>query len=226
MEVQNAYEAGAQIESMHGLALDADQELLGRLFSRYIKQLYRTAFRVLGSREDAEDAVQDGLLAATRNLKSFEGRSQFSTWLTRIVVNAALMRRRKISGHATASIDQKGPDEWVLPLAARIADPRPNPEQVYAQEERLEILKATLESLPARYRSALWLLHIEGMTIQEAATVLCVSEGTLKSRLHRARLKVARHIHGMPRARARALNKAGSERLETRNKTCCKEETA
>jgi len=66
-----------------------------RLFRRYQRPLFQTALRVLGNAEDAEDALQDGLLSAYRNLKRFEGRSQFSTWLTRIVINAALMRRAR-----------------------------------------------------------------------------------------------------------------------------------
>src|SRR5215472_13957830 len=68
-----------------------DAQAIEALFGRYHRQLYQTALRVLGN---AEDALQDGLLSAYRNLKRFEGRSQFSTWLTRIVINAALMKRR------------------------------------------------------------------------------------------------------------------------------------
>src|SRR6266852_4708743 len=71
-----------------------DQEALETLFARNNRALYQTALRLLGNPEDAEDALQEGLLAAYRNLRRFEGRSQFSTWLTRIVINAALMRRR------------------------------------------------------------------------------------------------------------------------------------
>src|SRR5215467_2447608 len=71
-----------------------DHQAVETLFRRYQRPLFQTALRVLGNTEDAEDALQDGLLSAYRNLKRFEGRSQFSTWLTRIVINAALMRRR------------------------------------------------------------------------------------------------------------------------------------
>src|SRR6476620_7019616 len=71
-----------------------DSQAVETLFRRYQRPLFQTALRVRGNAEDAEDALQDGLLSAYRNLKRFEGRSQFSTWLTRIVINAALMRRR------------------------------------------------------------------------------------------------------------------------------------
>src|SRR5277367_4968068 len=75
------------------------------LYRRYQRQLFQTALRVLGNAEDAEDALQDGLLSAYRNLKRFEGRSQFSTWLTRIVINAALMKRL-----GAAALHQSGID--------------------------------------------------------------------------------------------------------------------
>src|SRR5256885_13244971 len=71
-------------------------------YTTLFRSLFQTALRVLGNTEDAEDALQDGLLSAYRNLKRFEGRSQFSTWLTRIVINAALMRRR--SGEHTSEL--------------------------------------------------------------------------------------------------------------------------
>jgi hypothetical protein len=79
VEVQNAKEASVQAEFTP--QFDGDQKDLGQIFSRHKNQLYWTAFCVLGSHEDSEDAVRDGLLAAARNLNSFEGRDQFSTWL-------------------------------------------------------------------------------------------------------------------------------------------------
>ena len=221
MEIRTADDASARVELRVRLAPGGDQEVLGQLFSRYARQLYRTAFRVLGSRDDAEDAVQDGLLSAVRNLGSFEGRSQFSTWLTRVVVNAALMRRRKLRGFMTTSIDQQSRDESGLSLASNIADSRPDPEQTYAREERFEMLKRTLEALPESYRSALWLRDIEGMTTQEAAAALRVTEGTLKSRLHRARLEVAKRIQGFPGAHIRRFSEAVAEGVAMQNLARC-----
>src|ERR1700729_640845 len=83
-----------------------DQQAVDVLFERYHRPLFQTALRVLGNAEDAEDALQDGLLSAYRNLKRFEGRSQFSTWLTRIVINAALMRRRSAKARPAISLDE------------------------------------------------------------------------------------------------------------------------
>jgi RNA polymerase sigma factor (sigma-70 family) len=77
-----------------------------RLFAPHTGRLYRTTFAVLRNEEDAEDALQDGLFKAYTSLRSFQGRSSFSTWLTRIVINSALMTLRRKSGHPEASLDE------------------------------------------------------------------------------------------------------------------------
>src|SRR3981189_2327214 len=111
-----------------------DEQAVEALFRGYPRALFQTALRVLGNTEDAEDALQDGLLSAYRNLKRFEGRSQFSTWLTRIVINAALMRRRSAKARPAVSLDET-PREDELPAAERFADDGPNPEQVFARTQ-------------------------------------------------------------------------------------------
>ena len=120
-------------------AFTGDREALGQVLSDLSDQLYCTAFRVLQCHEDAEDAVQEGLLAATRRLNTFEGRAQFSAWLTRVVINAALMRLRKVRAHTTTSIDEENWDESEVCLAIKIADRRPDPEDVCAREEQLTL---------------------------------------------------------------------------------------
>src|ERR1700722_7022003 len=83
-----------------------DHTTIEILFAQNNRSLRQTALRLLGNREDAEDALQEGMLAAYRNLRHFQGRSQFSTWLTRIVINAALMRRRSQRAHPAVSLDE------------------------------------------------------------------------------------------------------------------------
>src|ERR1700741_381647 len=116
-----------------------DAQAVETLFRRYHRPLFQTALRVLGNAEDAEDALQDGLLSAYRNLKRFEGRSQFSTWLTRIVINAALMRRRSAKARPATSLDE-APRDDELPVAERFASQGPNPEQVFAGTELREMI--------------------------------------------------------------------------------------
>jgi RNA polymerase sigma-70 factor (ECF subfamily) len=176
------------------LALNGDQEALGPLFAPYMTQLYRTALRVVGTPQEAEDALQDGLLRALCHLREFAGRSRFSTWLTSIVTNAALMRLRKSHRRElTTSLDETL-DRDNTPLANRIADTRPNPEEMYARQERLEILDKALQRLSATHRNALQLRDVQGMSTKEAAEALGLPLGTLKSQLYRARLKVVEEV--------------------------------
>jgi RNA polymerase sigma-70 factor, ECF subfamily len=170
--------------------LGGDREALDTLFARYTRPLYQTALRLLGNPEDAEDALQDGMLSAVRNLERFEGRSKFSTWLTRIVINAALMRLRSQRARPAVSLDQEDPEQRELTLAGRLPDPAPGPEETCAHEEQLEILQHSLKALPPPLRSAVWLRDVEGLSTAEAARALGLSEGTLKSQLHRARGKL------------------------------------
>jgi RNA polymerase sigma-70 factor, ECF subfamily len=170
-----------------------DAEAAGALFRRYQRQLYQTALRVLGNAEDAEDALQEGLLSAYRNLKRFEGRSQFSTWLTRIVINAALMRRRSKKSRPAVSLEDTSHEDE-LPIAERYADESPNPEQVFAGREIREMIRENLEELSPLLRTAFVLREVEGYTTGEAARKLGVTENTLKARLWRARHQLAERL--------------------------------
>src|SRR6201987_2857305 len=117
-----------------------DAQAVEALFKRYQRPLFQTALRVLGNAEDAEDALQEGMLSAYRNLKRFEGRPQFSTWLTRIVINAALMRRRSRRSHMVFSLDEDTREEQ-LPAVERFADDGTNPEDLCAGSELRERLR-------------------------------------------------------------------------------------
>lgn len=173
--------------------LNGDARALNVLFARNTRSLYQTALRVLGNPEDAEEALQEGLLSAYRNLPRFERRSQFSTWLTRIVINAALMRRRSKRARPAMSLDEVIV-EGELPLAERFADDGPNPEQLYAGTELGDRMNKKLAEISPLLRTAFWLREIEGLTAEEAAHVLGVSRNTLKARLWRARQELAARL--------------------------------
>ena len=170
-----------------------DHQAVEALFRRYQRPLFQTALRVLGNTEDAEDALQDGLLSAYRNLKRFEGRSQFSTWLTRIVINAALMRRRSAKARPAVSLDEP-PREDELPAAERFADDGLTPEQVFANTEIREMLSENLDQLSPLLRTAFVLREVQGYSTGEAAKKLGVTENTLKARLWRARHQLAERL--------------------------------
>ena len=104
-------------EQLIDRGLKGDARALDALFARNTRALYQTALRVLGNPEDAEEALQEGLLSAYRNLPRFERRSQFSTWLTRIVINAALMRRRSKRSRPSVSLDDVTAEGEMLSLA-------------------------------------------------------------------------------------------------------------
>lgn len=177
-------------------ALEGDRSALEILFTRNHRPLYQTALRLLGNAEDAEDALQEGLLAAYRNLRRFEGRSQFSTWLTRIVINAALMRRRSRRTHPAVSLDEDAREEQV-PAAERFPDDGPSPEELYAGFELSERLRENLNGLSPVLRRAFELREIAGLTADEAAKALGVSRNTLKARLWRARHQLAQRLSGV-----------------------------
>jgi RNA polymerase sigma-70 factor, ECF subfamily len=173
--------------------LNGDAHALNTLFARNNRALYQTALRVLGNPEDAEEALQEGLLSAYRNLRRFERRSQFSTWLTRIVINAALMRRRSKLARPAVSLDDLS-SESETPLAERFADEGPDPEQLYAGTELRERVDKKLEEISPLLRTAFWLREIEGLSAEEAAQILGVSRNTLKARLWRARQELAARL--------------------------------
>ena len=189
MEFSEDRNAGSEPDQMLQLAMKGDREELGRLFATHMPQLYRVAFRILGTPHDAEDALQDGFLGAMRHLGEFEGRSRFSTWLTRIVINAALMRLRKSRREEAMSFDENL-DHDEGGLAVTVTDPRPSPEETYVREERLQLFDRRIHDLPAPYRSVLWLRDFQGMSTREAAEILGIRAETVKSRLYRARKRL------------------------------------
>jgi RNA polymerase sigma-70 factor, ECF subfamily len=170
-----------------------DTQALNLLFHRHQRTLFHLALGIMGNPQDAEDALQDGLLSAFRNLKSFEGHSQFSTWLTRVVINAALMRRRgqAVRPAAAASEPIRG-DE--IPIAERLVSQGLNPEQLFGRLEIREIIRDRIDQLAPLLRSAFVLRKVREHSTSETAKMLRVSEETLKGRLWRARRELAKGV--------------------------------
>lgn len=175
-------------------AVRGDASAFESLYARHKRALFQTALRVLGNVEDAEDALQEGLLAAYRNLKRFEGRSQFSTWLTRIVINASLMRRRSMRARPAVSLENFSDEENTIPAEERFATDDPSPEEIYERRELNNLINANLAELSPVLRDAFVLRESQGLTTSEAARALGVSENTLKARLWRARQQLAERL--------------------------------
>jgi RNA polymerase sigma-70 factor (ECF subfamily) len=177
-------------ESLIRAGQRGEAQALNTLFCRHHKSLFQSALGVMGNPEDAEDALQDGLLAAYRGLKSFEGRAQFSTWLTRIVINAALMRRRGLATRSTAlALERFGENE--IPITERLVSKSPTPEQLYGRLEIREMIRHHIYELPPILRSVFVLRIVRGHKTGEAARILDVPINTLKGRLWRARHQLA-----------------------------------
>ena len=167
-----------------------DSNALDRLFTIYTARLYRTAFEVLHNKEDAEDAVQNALCRAYSKLHSFEGRSSFSTWLIRIVINSALMIRRRNNVRPEASLDEIL-DSQSERLRRKIVDAGPNPEEICAIAEIKTLLEEQIRQLPPTLQSTLRIRDVDGLSTQETVLALGIHVGAVKSRICRARRKLA-----------------------------------
>jgi len=144
------------------------------------------AYSILRNKEDAEDAVQDAVLSAYVHLRNFEGRSAFTTWFTRIVLNAALMTLRKRTNSRISSLPESsssGEVSWT----ERIPASQPDPEMACAEGETFQLIDVLLGKMSPVLRQSFTMTYYDELTSREACTLLGVSIGTFKSRVFRAR---------------------------------------
>ncbi len=160
-----------------------DPDAFGELFQRHRDRLWAVAIRTLGDPEEAADALQDAMIAAFRRADSFRGDSAVTTWLHRIVVNAALDRMRRRAARPTAP----GQDEEALDALATGGRPLSDPSGT--TDTSLDV-QAALRTLVPEQQAALVLVDMLGYSVADAAGVLGVSEGTVKSRAARGRAKL------------------------------------
>ncbi|MCT9110634.1 RNA polymerase sigma factor SigM [Streptomyces mirabilis] len=163
--------------------VEGDHEAFGEIVRRHRDRLWAVALRTLGDREEAADAVQDALVSAYRAAHTFRGQSAVTTWLHRITVNACLDRARKAASRKTSPVDDTERLEQLL-------EPH---ESASAPAERNDLhreLLAALSTLPADQRAALVLVDMQGYPVAEAARVLDVPVGTVKSRCARGRARL------------------------------------
>jgi RNA polymerase sigma-70 factor (ECF subfamily) len=158
--------------------------------------LLRATQRILRNREDAEDAVQTAFLDAFRNLSGFRGRSRFSSWLTRIAMNAALMRLRVSRRKRETSLDELT-EIGEARTSFHLVETRLNPEQEYLSKEGRVLLEKGLKRLRPLYVEVLHLRNVQELSAKETARILELPVGTVKARLHRARTKLARHVQSI-----------------------------
>jgi len=164
------------------------------VLSLRLPSFYRCAFRLLGNAADAEDAVQEALLAAYKHIQQFRGQSQISTWLTAIVRNCALMQLRKRPRQIHFPLDKEVRNEPPRFLWERIADERPSPEEEFRNFELTSRLRKCTALLSPTLQRTFQLRVVDGLSIVETARILKMPHGTVKAQLARARAKLARHM--------------------------------
>jgi RNA polymerase sigma-70 factor (ECF subfamily) len=174
-------------------AIDGDPAAAELIFGCHVAMLHRIAFSILHNKEDAEDAVQDSLCRAYAKLQSLQGRASFSTWLTRIVINSALMVRRRGNGRPETSLDEIL-DVQPQRLQRGIVDAALDPEQICSGTEILELLEEQLPQLPPGLRAAFQLRDLDGLSASDSCQLLGIRENAFKSRISRARQKLGRAL--------------------------------
>lgn len=169
--------------SLLSTARSGEVAALEALYRAHAEKLFRTVHRITRTREDAEDAVQDSLLRAFLHLKSFDGRSTFSTWLTRIGINSALMILRKKRNSREISAHRAGVGEtlWEVP------DSAPNPQIRYAERERQRFLRDAIAGLRPRLRRTLEFHTLQDHSLRETATQIGISAPAAKARFFHAK---------------------------------------
>jgi RNA polymerase sigma-70 factor (ECF subfamily) len=158
-----------------------------RMVQVYQRQVYNVCYRTLGNAEDAADATQEALLGAFRGLRTFRGSAAgFRGWLLRIAVNACYDQLRRRQRRPSDSLEALGdPDE--ASAAERIVDPEPGPEQRALSKETARLIEQAMDRLAPEQRLTVVLCDVQGLSYEEAAQIMSVELGTVKSRLSRAR---------------------------------------
>ena len=170
-------------------AKNGDGQAFETLFKRHQQKILRVVLRYAHVREDAEDIVQQSFQKAFVHLCKFEGKSSFSTWLTRIAINEALMFLRSIGAVREVPIDDTNDAEGSAG-GFEIPDSRPDPETSYLRRERVQILSETLGNLRPGMRKAIELRELAELSTEETAQRMGVSVAAVKGRLFHARKKL------------------------------------
>jgi RNA polymerase sigma-70 factor (ECF subfamily) len=170
-------------------ALAGNTDAFGQLVLKYQDRLFNTVFHVVGHAEDARDIVQEALVQAFLKLESFQRRSAFYTWLYRIAFNTAVSRQRR--RRPMASLDRRRETNMDPP------DDEPSPADNLEQKERNAQVRQAIAQLADDHRAVLVLREIDGCCYETIAEILDLPVGTVRSRLHRARLQLKESLKGV-----------------------------
>jgi RNA polymerase sigma-70 factor, ECF subfamily len=173
-------------------AKSGHEDAFGELYERHRLKAYRTALRILRNQQDAEDAVQRGFQRALVNLQRFREDSTFSTWLTRIVINEALILLRQ--RHRREPLHENSADAEQGGLGREIADGRPTPEEILCESERRATLQQAIGALRENLRVVVLHRELQGLTSAETARRLGLTVSAVKARTFHARRFLRKHL--------------------------------
>ena len=193
----NTYVASACDESLVEAAKGGEHSAYAELCRRHSRRAFRTVHRITRNHQDAEDAVQDSLMKAFVHLKNFDGRSAFSSWLTRIAINSALMMLRKRRNNRESSLD--GAIEASQQRQLAIVETSRNPEDVLLQSERHGQLSLAVSRLSPNLRGVMQIRQSNDASIEEISEALGLSISATKSRLLRGRVALQASMMRMER---------------------------
>jgi len=165
-----------------------ERDLFHQLIRPYERMVYLTIFSIVKNETEAEDGAQEAVINAYRHLSSFRAEAKFSTWLTTIAINEGRKRLRKAKGAAEDSIEAETDEKEGDYTPAPLTDWREIPLEALERKELREALRKAVAELPAIYRQVFTLRDLEELNIEETAQALGVNPGTVKVRLHRARV--------------------------------------
>src|SRR3984885_12886347 len=171
-------------EMLASRAKSGDTDAFVELSKRHASRVFQVTYQVTRNRQDAEDALQDAFLNAFTHMKNFEGRSSFSTWLTRIAINSALMTLRKKRNCHEIPIDDGPAGNFVI---REPQSPMGDPESHYVRGERHKLLRKAIHQLPPIYREVIHLQQSKEHSVREIAQSLGITVSAVKSRLSRAK---------------------------------------
>ena len=180
--------AGPDDTQLVARSLKQDHEAFGQLIDRHASAIVNLAYRMVGNQAEAEDLAQEAFLAAFKALPTFRADAKFSTWLYRIATNKCkdwLRVKRPGQGQYDVDADEQ--------LDLHVAEER-TPEELLSQQQVGQELERALQRLPALYREAFVLKHIEGLSYEEMEAILGVSGDTLKMRVYKGRVQLSREL--------------------------------
>ncbi len=168
-------------------------ETLKELYDNYSRMVFNVAYRTLQSKEDAEDVTQDVFLKVYKSLKHFRGEAKISTWLYRVTLNTSLnfQRKRKYKNRLSFEFGSTEDDNEQIDIAIVRNE---NPDKILERKETEQIVLKAINSLPEQQRIAVILYRYEGLAYEEIAKIMEVSISSVESRLHRAKITLAKKL--------------------------------